>query len=139
LTERLGDDAVLAHHGSLSRRLRQTAESKLRAGRLRAVVATTSLELGIDIGTVDLVCQIGSPRSIAVTLQRVGRSGHQVDTPDDPHIPKGRLFATTRDELIECAALVRAIRQGRLDRLSIPDWPVDVLAQQLVAACASES
>ena len=139
LTERLGDDAVLAHHGSLSRRLRQTAESQLRAGRLRAVVATASLELGIDIGTVDLVCQIGSPRSIAVTVQRVGRSGHQVDTPDDPHIPKGRLFATTRDELIECAALVRAIRQGRLDRLSIPDWPVDVLAQQLVAACASES
>ena len=139
LTERLGEDAVLAHHGSLSRRLRQTAESRLRAGQLRAVVATASLELGIDIGTVDLVCQIGSPRSIAVTLQRVGRSGHQVDTPDDPHIPKGRLFATTRDELVECAALVRAIRQGRLDRLSIPDWPVDVLAQQLVAACACES
>ena len=139
LTERLGEDAVLAHHGSLSRRLRQTAESRLRAGQLRAVVATASLELGIDIGTVDLVCQIGSPRSIAVTLQRVGRSGHQVDTPDDPHIPKGRLFATTRDELIECAALVRAIRHGRLDRLSVPDWPVDVLAQQLVAACACES
>ena len=139
LAQRLGDEAVLAHHGSLSRRLRQTAESRLRAGRLRAVVATASLELGIDIGTVDLVCQIGSPRSIAVTLQRVGRSGHQVDTPDDPHVPKGRLFATTRDELIECAALVRAIRHGRLDRLAIPDWPVDVLAQQLVAACACES
>ena len=139
LTERLGDEAVLAHHGSLSRRLRETAESRLRAGQLRAVVATASLELGIDIGTVDLVCQIGSPRSIAVTLQRVGRSGHQVDTPDDPHVPKGRLFATTRDELIECAALVRAIRHGRLDRLAVPDWPVDVLAQQLVAACACES
>ena len=139
LAQRLGDEAVLAHHGSLSRRLRQTAESRLRAGRLRAVVATASLELGIDIGTVDLVCQIGSPRSIAVTLQRVGRSGHQVDTPEDPHVPKGRLFATTRDELIECAALVRAIRHGRLDRLAIPDWPVDVLAQQLVAACACES
>ena len=139
LAQRLGDEAVLAHHGSLSRRLRQTAESRLRAGRLRAVVATASLELGIDIGTVDLVCQIGSPRSIAVTLQRVGRSGHQVDMPDDPHVPKGRLFATTRDELIECAALVRAIRHGRLDRLAIPDWPVDVLAQQLVAACACES
>ena len=139
LAQRLGDEAVLAHHGSLSRRLRQTAESRLRAGRLRAVVATASLELGIDIGTVDLVCQIGSPRSIAVTLQRVGRSGHQVDTPDDPHVPKGRLFATTRDELIECAALVQAIRHGRLDRLAIPDWPVDVLAQQLVAACACES
>ena len=139
LAQRLGDEAVLAHHGSLSRRLRQTAESRLKAGQLRAVVATASLELGIDIGTVDLVCQIGSPRSIAVTLQRVGRSGHQVDTPDDPHVPKGRLFATTRDELIECAALVRAIRHGRLDRLAIPDWPVDVLAQQLVAACACES
>ena len=139
LTARLGEDAVLAHHGSLSRRLRQTVESRLRAGQLRAVVATGSLELGIDIGTVDLVCQIGSPRSIAVTLQRVGRSGHQVDVPDDPHTPKGRLFATTRDELIECAALVRAIRHGRLDRLSVPDWPVDVLAQQLVAACAGES
>ena len=138
LAARLGDEAVLAHHGSLSRRLRQTAESHLKAGRLRAVVATASLELGIDIGTVDLVCQIGSPRSIAVTLQRVGRSGHQVDTPDDPHVPKGRLFATTRDELIECAALVYAIRQGRLDRLAVPDWPVDVLAQQLVAACACE-
>ena len=139
LAERLGAEAVLAHHGSLSRRLRQTAESQLKAGRLRAVVATASLELGIDIGTVDLVCQIGSPRSIAVTLQRVGRSGHQVETPDDPHVPKGRLFATTRDELIECAALVCAIRQGRLDRLAVPDWPVDVLAQQLVAACACES
>ena len=138
LALRLGDEAVLAHHGSLSRRLRQTAESRLKAGRLRAVVATASLELGIDIRTVDLVCQIGSPRSIAVTLQRVGRSGHQVDTPDDPHVPKGRLFETTRDELIECAALVHAIRHGRLDRLAIPDWPVDVLAQQLVAACACE-
>ena len=139
MSDRLGDEAVLAHHGSLSRRLRQTAESRLRAGQLRAVVATASLELGIDIGTVDLVCQIGSPRSIAVTLQRVGRSGHQVDTPDDPHVPKGRLFATTRDELIECAALVHAMRHGRLDRLVIPAWPVDVLAQQLVAACACES
>ena len=139
VAQRLGDEAVLAHHGSLSRRLRQIAEARLKEGRLRAVVATASLELGIDIGTVDLVCQIGSPRSIAVTLQRVGRSGHQVDTPDDPHVPKGRLFATTRDELIECAALVRAIRHGRLDRLAIPEWPVDVLAQQLVAACACES
>jgi len=139
LAERLGEAAVLAHHGSLSRRLRQTAETELKMGRLRAVVATASLELGIDIGTVDLVCQIGSPRSIAVTLQRVGRSGHQVDTPDDPHIPKGRLFATTRDELIECAALVRAIRQGRLDQLEVPEWPVDVLAQQIVAVSADES
>lgn len=139
LAERLGDEAVLAHHGSLSRQLRQTAEAQLKAGALRVVVATASLELGIDIGTVDLVCQIGSPRSIAVTLQRVGRSGHHVGTVDHPHTPKGRLFATTRDELIECAALVRAIRRGRLDRLEIPAWPIDVLAQQLVAICASDS
>ncbi len=139
LEERLGAEAVLAHHGSLSRRLRQRAEQQLKSGQLRAVVATASLELGIDIGTVDLVCQIGSPRSIAVALQRVGRSGHHVDTPADSHVPRGRLFATTRDELIECAALVRAVRQGRLDKLEIPDWPLDVLAQQLVAACASET
>ena len=139
LEERLGEEAVLAHHGSLSRRIRQRAESQLKSGRLRAVVATASLELGIDIGTVDLVCQIGSPRSIAVALQRVGRSGHHVDTPDGSHVPRGRLFATTRDELVECAALVHAIRQGRLDHLEIPDWPLDVLAQQLVAAGASET
>ena len=139
LEERLGAEAVLAHHGSLSRRLRQRAEEQLKSGRLRAVVATASLELGIDIGTVDLVCQIGSPRSIAVALQRVGRSGHHVDTPEASHVPRGRLFATTRDELIECAALVRAIRVGRLDQLEIPEWPIDVLAQQLVAACASET
>ena len=105
-----------------------TAENRLKKGELRAVVATASLELGIDIGTVDLVCQIGSPRSIAVALQRVGRSGHWVGA-----IPKGRLFATTRDELIECAALVRAIRNGELDRLEIPARPLDILAQQMVA------
>ena len=139
LEERLGEDAVLAHHGSLSRRIRQAAERRLKSGELRAVVATASLELGIDVGTVDLVCQIGSPRSIAVALQRVGRSGHHVDTADRSHVPRGRLFATTRDELVECAALVHAIRQGRLDQLEIPDWPLDVLAQQLVAACASEA
>ena len=139
LEERLGEEAVLAHHGSLSRRIRQGAERRLKSGELRAVVATASLELGIDVGTVDLVCQIGSPRSIAVALQRVGRSGHHVDTPDGSHVPRGRLFATTRDELVECAALVHAIRQGRLDHLEIPEWPVDVLAQQLVAACASET
>ncbi len=139
LEERLGDEAVLAHHGSLSRRIRQGAERRLKSGELRAVVATASLELGIDVGTVDLVCQIGSPRSIAVALQRIGRSGHHVDTPDGSHVPRGRLFATTRDELVECAALVHAIRQGRLDELEIPDWPLDVLAQQLVAACASET
>ena len=136
LAERLGETAVLAHHGSLSRRLRLEAEQKLKNGELRAVVATASLELGIDIGSVDLVCQIGSPRSIAVALQRIGRSGHRVD----PHsVPKGRLFATTRDELIECAALVHAIRAGALDALEIPPWPLDVLAQQIVSAAACEA
>ena len=135
LAERAGADAVLAHHGSLSRQLRQQAESDLKAGRLRCVVATASLELGIDIGSVDLVCQIGSPRSIAVALQRVGRSGHKVER---SHIPKGRFFPTTRDELIETAALVRALRRGVLDRRIIPDWPRDILAQQIVAAAACE-
>ncbi len=134
LTERLGSNAVLPHHGSLSRRLRLTAEEQLKRGELRAVVATASLELGIDIGTVDLVCQVGSPRSIAVALQRIGRSGHWVGAQ-----PKGRLFATTRDELIECAALVRAIRAGELDRLQIPRAPLDVLAQQIVAAAATQA
>src|SRR5690242_9798771 len=129
LGERLGEDAVLAHHGSLSRALRLEAETRLKSGSLRAVVATASLELGIDIGTVDLVCQIGSPRSIAVGLQRVGRSGHWRGA-----IPKGRLFATTRDELVECAALVRAIRLGELDRILIPEAPLDILTQQIVAA-----
>jgi len=133
LAERLGENAVLPHHGSLSRRLRLEAEQKLKNGELRAVVATASLELGIDIGTVDLVCQIGTPRSIGVALQRIGRSGHWVGA-----LPKGRIFATTRDELIECAALVRAIRKGELDRLEIPPAPLDILAQQLVAAAACE-
>jgi ATP-dependent helicase Lhr and Lhr-like helicase len=135
LGERLGENAVLAHHGSLSRRLRLEAEEKLKNGDLRAVVATASLELGIDIGTIDLVCQIGSPRSIAVALQRIGRSGHRVDPAS---IPRGRIFATTRDELIECAALVRSIRAGTLDALTIPPWPLDVLAQQIVAMAACE-
>src|SRR5262245_56516106 len=135
LAERLGEAAVLAHHGSLSRQLRLDAEQKLKNGELRAVVATASLELGIDIGPVELVCQIGSPRSIAVALQRIGRSGHRVD-PNS--IPKGRLFATTRDELIECAALIQAIRSGVLDALKIPAWPLDVLAQQIVSAAACE-
>ncbi|MGA3041231.1 MAG: DEAD/DEAH box helicase [Bryobacteraceae bacterium] len=133
LQQRLGENAVLPHHGSLSRRLRLEAEARLKAGELRAVVATASLELGIDIGTVDLVCQIGSPRSIAVALQRIGRSGHWVGAR-----PHGRLFATTRDELIECAALVRAIRSGVLDRTEIPAAPLDILAQQIVAACACD-
>jgi ATP-dependent Lhr-like helicase len=133
LAERLGDKAVLPHHGSLSRALRLEAERRLKNGELRAVVATASLELGIDIGTVDLVCQIGSPRSIAVALQRIGRAGHWVGA-----LPKGRLFATTRDELIECAALVRAIHAGELDRLEVPRNPLDILAQQMVACCAAE-
>ena len=136
LAERLGEEAVLAHHGSLSRQLRQTAETALKEGRLRAVVATASLELGIDIGSVDLVCQIGTPRSIAVALQRTGRSGHKVDR---SFVPKGRFFATTRDELVECAALVRAIRRGLLDERRQRPWPRDVLAQQIVAASATEA
>jgi ATP-dependent Lhr-like helicase len=132
LAERVGEENVGAHHGSLSRKLRLTAEQKLKEGQIKVLVATASLELGIDIGTVDLVIQIGSPRSIAVALQRVGRSGHWRGA-----VPKGRFFATTRDELLECAALVRAIRYGDLDRLMIPDAPLDVLAQQLVATCAA--
>ena len=135
LTERLGETAVLAHHGSLSRQIRLDAEQRLKEGELRAMVATASLELGIDVGSVDLVIQIGSPRSIAVALQRVGRSGHRVDPSS---IPKGRLFATTRDELIECAALVHAIRRGALDALEVPEWPRDVMAQQIVALAACE-
>ncbi len=133
LGERLGKDAVAAHHGSLSRKLRLAAERKLKAGEIRALVATASLELGIDIGSVDLVCQIGSPRSISAALQRIGRAGHWRGA-----VPKGRLFATTRDDLMECAALVLAIRQGDLDRLAIPEAPMDILAQQIVAMCASE-
>jgi ATP-dependent Lhr-like helicase len=134
LAERLGEDAVAAHHGSLSRKLRLNAERKLTAGEIKALVATASLELGIDIGAVDLVCQIGSPRSIGVALQRVGRAGHWRGA-----LPKGRLFCTTRDELLECAALVRAIRQGELDQLIVPEAPLDILAQQIVAACAAAS
>ncbi|HEY6467682.1 MAG TPA: DEAD/DEAH box helicase [Candidatus Acidoferrales bacterium] len=133
LGERIGKEAVAAHHGSLSRKLRLAAEKKLKAGEVRALVATASLELGIDIGTVDLVCQIGSPRAISVGLQRIGRAGHWRGA-----VPKGRIFATTRDELLECAALVRAIRQGDLDILSVPVSPLDILAQQIVAMCAAE-
>ena len=134
LAERLGQQNVAAHHGSLSRKLRLAAERELKEGRVRVLVATASLELGIDVGTVDLVIQIGSPRAISVALQRTGRSGHWRGA-----IPKGRLFATTRDELEECAALVRAIRHGDLDRILIPEAPLDILAQQIVAACASET
>src|SRR5271167_3589687 len=133
LGERLGKETVTAHHGSLSRKLRLAAEKKLKEGEVRALVATASLELGIDIGTVDLVCQIGSTRSISVALQRAGRAGHWRGA-----IPKSRFFATTRDELLECGALVRAIRHGELDRIEIPQAPLDILAQQIVAACAAE-
>lgn len=130
----LGADVVAAHHGSLSRHIRLSAEERLKSGKTRVVVATASLELGIDVGTVDLVCQIGSPRSIATGLQRIGRSGHWITA-----VPKGRLFATTRDELLECAALVRAIRLGTLDRIEVPPAPLDILAQQIVAAAATQT
>ena len=132
LGERIGEENVAAHHGSLSRKLRLAAEKKLKEGQVRVLVATASLELGIDVGTVDLAVQVNSPRAIAVALQRVGRSGHWRGA-----IPKGRFFCTTRDDLMECAALVRAIKQGDLDRLIIPEAPLDVLAQQIVAACAA--
>jgi ATP-dependent Lhr-like helicase len=133
LTSRLGEGAILPHHGSLSRDKRFEAEDRLKKGELRAVVATASLELGIDVGSVDLVVQLGTPRSIATALQRIGRSGHWVGAK-----PEGRLFATTRDELLECAALVRGIRSGKMDALVIPTAPLDILAQQLVAFCAAQ-
>ena len=133
LAERLGDDMVAAHHGSLARKLRLEAENKLKNGQVKVLVATASLELGIDVGHVDLAIHIGSPRSIAVSLQRFGRAGHWRGA-----VPKGRFFPTTRDELIECAALVHCIRQGELDRLMIPDAPLDVLAQQIVATCSTD-
>src|SRR5881296_3179725 len=132
LSERLGADQVTSHHGSLSKEKRLDAETRLKEGKLKALVATASLELGIDIGAVDLVCQIGSTRSIATLLQRVGRSGHHLAA-----VPKGRLFPLSRDELIECAALVRAVRERKLDRLIIPEHPLDILAQQRVAAITS--
>ena len=133
LSDRLGEDAVTAHHGSLSKEKRLDAESRLKTGQLKALVATASLELGIDIGAVDLVCQIGSPHRIATLLQRVGRSGHTI-----AGTPKGRLFPTSRDDLVECAALLRSVRRGELDSIVSHDAPLDVLAQQIVAetACA---
>src|SRR6266542_2930123 len=133
LAERVGEDRVAAHHGSLSKERRLRLEDRLRAGDLKALVATASLELGIDIGPVELVCQIGSPRSLATFLQRVGRSGHARGA-----MPKGRLYPTTRDELVESAAILRAVRAGKLDRVLPPPAPLDILAQQLVAACAAE-
>ncbi|MGB5080572.1 MAG: DEAD/DEAH box helicase [Burkholderiales bacterium] len=133
LSERLGAEHVAAHHGSLAKEARLEAEAKLREGRLKVLVATASLELGIDIGHVDLVCQISSPHRIATLVQRVGRSGHTVSG-----LPKGRVFPLTRDDLVECAAMVRAVKDGELDRVLIPDKPLDVLAQQIVAESAAE-
>ncbi len=133
LSERIGEDNVAAHHGSLSREQRFDAEQRLKQGQLSALVATASLELGIDVGSVDLVCTLGSTRSIATLLQRVGRSGHSLGA-----TPKGRLFPTSRDELIECIALLDAVERGELERLIIPEQPVDILAQQIVAAVACE-
>ncbi len=132
LSERLGAERVTAHHGSMAKELRLDAESRLKRGELKALVATASLELGIDIGDVDLVCQLGSPRSIAAFLQRVGRSGHSVGG-----TPKGRLFPLSRDDLVECAALLDAVRHRELDRVRMPDKPLDVLAQQIVAEVAA--
>jgi ATP-dependent Lhr-like helicase len=134
LGQRLGTENVAAHHGSLSRTLRLDAEQRLKRGDVKILVATASLELGIDIGEVDLVCQIASTRAVAVAMQRVGRAGHWRGA-----IPKGRLFATTRDDLLEQAALVRKMRAGVLDQLEIPPHPIDVLMQQMVAACGAES
>ena len=134
LAERLGADAVAAHHGSLSRTMRFDAEQRLKNGEIKILVATASLELGIDIGTVDLVCQIATTRAVAVAMQRVGRAGHWRGA-----IPKGRFFATTRDDLMEQAALLRKMMAGELDRLEVPDQPIDVLLQQIVAMVGAES
>ncbi len=133
LTDRLGEDLVAAHHGSLSRKIRLSAEERLKKGQTRVVIATASLELGIDVGFVDLVCQVGSPRAIATCLQRTGRAGHWVGA-----IPKGRLLCTTRDELVECAALIRAIHRGNLDQILIPERPKDILAQQIIAEVSAQ-
>ncbi|HEY4240039.1 MAG TPA: DEAD/DEAH box helicase [Kofleriaceae bacterium] len=133
MEQRLGEEHVVAHHGSMSRLLRHNAEQKLKYGQVKCAIATTSLELGIDVGTVDLVVQIGSPRSHATLLQRVGRSGHSLGA-----TPKGRLFALTRDQLVECAALVRGVRRGNLDEIVLRVAPLDILAQQIVAICAAE-
>jgi ATP-dependent Lhr-like helicase len=132
LSDRLGEAHVTAHHGSLAKEQRLDAEQRLKQGKLKALVATASLELGIDIGDVDLVCQLGSPRAIASFLQRVGRSGHAIDG-----TPKGRLFPLSRDDLVECAALLDSVRRGELDHLTVPEAPLDVLAQQIVAEVAA--
>lgn len=128
LATRIGKDKVTAHHGSMSKEHRELAEKQLKEGKLKALVATASLELGIDIGSVDLVCQISSPRSISTFLQRIGRSGHSISG-----TPKGRLFPLTRNDLLECVAIIHAVRNGELDKIIIPDKPLDVLAQQIIA------
>jgi ATP-dependent Lhr-like helicase len=133
LANRIGQENVAAHHGSLSRPLRLDAEQRLKNGEIKILIATASLELGIDIGDIDLVCQISTTRAVAVAMQRVGRAGHWRGA-----IPKGRFFATTRDDLMEQAALVRKMRAGELDQLQIPPQPADVLMQQIVAACGAE-
>ncbi len=132
LSQILGEEAVGSHHGSLSKELRHSTEQRLKSGELKAVVATASLELGIDVGYIDLVIQIGSPRAIAAFLQRIGRSGHALGL-----VPKGRLFALTRDELVECMGLIRAVKAGRLDVTTIPDAPLDILSQQIVGEIAN--
>jgi ATP-dependent Lhr-like helicase len=133
LQKRVGADAVLAHHGSLARKERLKAEQRLKRGELKAIVATASLELGIDVGTVDLVCQVDSPKTISAAIQRIGRSGHRLGM-----TPKGRFFALTLDDLIECAAAVRTMRAGMLDEAELPRGCADVLAQQIVAIAAEE-
>jgi ATP-dependent Lhr-like helicase len=132
LEQRLGTGRVAAHHGSMARRIRLEAEARLKSGEVPVVVATASLELGIDVGTVDLVCHVGAPRALATLIQRVGRSGHARGA-----IPKGILFPLTRDDLVQAAAAVRAVRAGELDRLSVPANPLDILAQQGVATVAT--
>jgi ATP-dependent Lhr-like helicase len=132
LGERLGEDRVAAHHGSLAKERRLRTEQRLKSGEMQAIVATASLELGIDVGSVDLACQIGSPRAVTTFLQRIGRSGHALG-----RTSRGRLFATSRDELVECAALIRAVAAERLDRVEPPNAPLDVLAQQIVAECSA--
>ena len=133
LQKRVGADAVMAHHGSLARKERVLAEQRLKRGELRAIVATASLELGIDVGAVELVCQIDSPKSISAAIQRIGRSGHSLGA-----TPKGRFFAMTTDDLLECAAAVRAIRRGHLDEVEIPAGCLDIAAQQIIAIAAEE-
>ena len=132
LAEKLGENVVSAHHGSMSKDSRHEAEQKLKKGHLQALVATASMELGIDIGSVDLVVQLASPKNIAKFLQRVGRSGHCIDG-----TPKGMLFPLTRDDLVECSALLWSVNKGELDVIEMPDKPLDILAQQIIAEVSS--